>query len=82
MFIIHAFVDGKKRHLALPYLPRCGDTIRFGHEQYGIVKEVVWCLDETDDYPRDYQRINLRIEMEKNKNNVKQIKTPTDKPKG
>lgn len=43
--------------------------MRFDDEKYGIVKEVVWCMDERDRYPPEYQRVNLRIEVENNKSN-------------
>ena len=43
----------------LAHLPRQGDTVRFCGEKYGIVKEVIWCVDE--DSPEG-ERVNLRIE--------------------
>lgn len=65
MYKVHGFLDNKMILRSLmPHLPRCGDTMRFEGERYGIVKEVIWCMDE-EDCPKDWQRINLRMESEK-----------------
>lgn len=63
MFSVHGFLDGEKIiHNSMEHLPRLGDTMRFRGERFGVVTEVVWCMDEEDSARR--QRINLRIETE------------------
>ncbi len=60
MYKVHGYLDGKRViNWRMQHLPRCGDTMRFSDENYGTVKEVVWCIDEDD---KEGQRVNLRIE--------------------
>ncbi len=79
MYKVHGYVDGvKKFDRLMSHLPRLSDTIRFTgdcpkNDTYGTVTEVIWCMDEPN-CPKEWQRINLRIEMEKNE---KQGATPT-----
>ena len=59
MYKVHAYLDGKKViDWRMEHLPRLGDEMRFSKDRYGIVKQVVWCMDEKDD---GGQRVNLRI---------------------
>lgn len=68
MYKVHGFLDSVQiLNKLLPHLPRLGDTMRFAGERYGIVTEVIWCMDEDDQgYPDTWQRINLRIETDNN----------------
>lgn len=43
----------------MKHLPRLGDEMRLDKERYGIVREVVWCMDELSD---GAQRVNLGLE--------------------
>lgn len=62
MFKVHVFRDGELIGVnRIEHLPRCGDTVRCGQDQYFIVKEVVWCWDEND---AEGTRINIRLESE------------------
>lgn len=64
-FYVHGFMDDKPViRRRMNEIPNKGDTIRFEGEVYGIVKEVVWCMDE--DCPVG-QRVNIRIEREKDR---------------
>lgn len=59
MYKVHAYLDGKKViDWRMEHLPRLCDEMRFSKDRYGIVKQVVWCMDEKDD---EGQRVNLRI---------------------
>ena len=64
MYKVHGFLDDKMiLRERMEHLPRTGDTMRFGGERYGKVKEVIWCMDERDETPVcEGQRVNLRIE--------------------
>ena len=60
MYKVHGYLDGKRViNYRMEHLPRLGDTVRFEGERYGIVTEVIWCMDEPSS---DGQRVNLRIE--------------------
>lgn len=62
MFKVHAFLDDKRvLNRRLEHIPRAGDIMRLREGQYGIVTEVVWCMDEDDS---EGQRVNIRIESE------------------
>jgi len=55
----HIFLDNKIVYQGTLYaIPRLGDTVRFNAETFGIVTEVIWCLDE------DYERVNIRTSSE------------------
>ena len=59
MYKVHAYLDGKKViDWRMEHLPRLGAEMRFSKDRYGIVKQVVWCIDEKDD---EGQRVYLRI---------------------
>lgn len=63
---VHGYLDDELViNWRMENLPRNGDTMRFGGkngERYGIVTEVIWCMDEES---HEGQRVNLRIEGEK-----------------
>lgn len=60
MFKVHGYLDGKRRiNWRMEHIPRVGETVRFSETSYGVVTEVVWCLDEHSD---EGQRVNIRIE--------------------
>jgi len=66
MFKVHGFLDDKMViKWRMVHIPRVGDTVRFSDEKYGIVKEVVWCMDEPEYKSQEIQRVNIRIESEK-----------------
>ena len=50
MIRLHIFVKGARRGGAyVKAVPRVGDEVRLGgagHEEYFVVKRLVWCLDE------------------------------------
>lgn len=55
----HIFLDNRMLYQGTLYaIPRLGDTVRYNAETYGIVTEVIWCLDEDD------ERVNIRTETE------------------
>ncbi len=59
-FKVHLFFDNKKViDWRMGNIPRCGDTMRFRGEKYGLVTEVIWCMDEDE---REGQRVNIRVE--------------------
>jgi hypothetical protein len=62
MFDVHGYLDDKMaiKH-CMEHLPRVGETIRFANNKYGIVTEIVWCMDESS---RLGQRVNVRIKSE------------------
>jgi hypothetical protein len=66
MIKAHVYLDNKLVFDGrLHHPPRKGETIRvnvMGQETYGIVNEVVWCLDEPSDIG---QRVNIRASREK-----------------
>lgn len=63
MYKVHGFLDDKKvLHQQMAHLPRAGDTVRLNETICGIVKEVVWCMDEPEFSRIEGQRINLRME--------------------
>jgi len=68
MYKVHGFLDDKiviKWQMA--HIPRVGETMRFSDEKYGIVTEVIWCMDEEGYRNPNIQRVNIRIESEKEK---------------
>jgi len=62
MYKVHVFYNDQKIiQQSMEHIPAKGDTMRFSDEEYGIVKEVIWCMDE-EKCP--FQRINIRTETE------------------
>ena len=62
MFKVHGYLDNKRvMNGRMGHLPRVGETVRFAGDVYGIVTEVVWCMDESI---QEGQRVNIRIESE------------------
>ena len=65
MYKVHGYLDEKKViDWRMEHIPRIGDTMRFSGNVYGLVTEVVWCMDEPSP---EGQRVNIRIEREKRK---------------
>ena len=61
-FLVHIFLDNKLMFdIRMAHLPRTGETMRFASKKYGIVTEVIWCMDESTG---DWQRVNIRTESE------------------
>ena len=68
MYQVHGFLDDKLViQWTMPHIPRVGETIRFSDKKYGIVTEIIWCMDEKDPQIAGLQRVNIRIESEKDK---------------
>lgn len=64
-FLVHIFLDNKLMFtIRMAHLPRTGETMRFASGKYGIVTEVIWCMDEP---VGDWQRVNIRTESEPTK---------------
>ena len=62
MYKVHGYLDNKRvLDKRMEHLPRTGETMRFTEEKYGIVTEVVWCMDEPSN---EGQRVNIRVESE------------------
>jgi len=60
MYKVHGYLSGKRViNWRMQHLPRLGDEVRISDDKYGVVKQVVWCMDEDD---KEGQRVNLRIE--------------------
>ncbi len=60
MYKVHGYLGGKRViNWRMQPLPRLGDEVRISDDKYGVVKQVVWCMDEDD---KEGQRVNLRIE--------------------
>lgn len=60
MYKVHGYL--KQRRVIdwrMPHIPARGDTIRLSAENYAVVTEVVWCLDEESP---EGQRVNLNFE--------------------
>lgn len=62
MYKVHGYLnDTMVIRQRMDHIPRVGDTMRFKGGQYGVVTEVIWCMDEDN---LDAQRVNIRIEPE------------------
>jgi hypothetical protein len=62
MFKVHGFLDNKRViNGRMAHLPRVGETVRLAGDSYGIVTEVIWCMDEST---QEGQRVNIRMESE------------------
>ena len=60
MYKVHVFLDNTQiMNRRMDHLPRAGDTMRFGDNDFGTVTEVIWATDESGP---EGQRINLRVE--------------------
>lgn len=64
MYKVHGYVGEVRRISRMMHgIPRVGDTVRFSDAEFGIVTEIVWCMDEDEPYEMA-QRVNIRIKSE------------------
>lgn len=60
---VHVYLDYRRViDRVIPHLPRVGDIMRFSKGQYGVVKEVTWCMDE--EAQSETQRVNINAKSE------------------
>ena len=61
MYKAHIYLGDSNNIRRLEHIPNCGDTIRAADDQYYIVTEVIFCLNEESS---EGQRVNIRAEVE------------------